>query len=198
MHQRSYTSPLRHRQAEDTHNRILDTALKLMTIQPLENVTHEAVAREGQVALRTVYRHFSSRDELMGAIRTVVEQRLGLNAYPETEDELLANVQRVSRQLDGNPALVRLVSTAAGRQMRSEDNDKRREAVAKALEQATRHLSPSARERVVGVFQLLCSAPAWQILNERAHLDGESAAQALDWALRTLLSALYGEQSKKS
>ena len=198
MQPRSYSSPLRQRQAEDTHNRILDTALKLMTIQPLENVTHEAVAQEGQVALRTVYRHFPSRDELLGAIRTVVEQRMGLNAYPETEGELLANVHRVSRQLDENPALVRIVFSPAGRQARSEDNDRRREAVAKAPEQATRHLSSSARERVVGVFQVLCSAEAWQILDQRAHLAGESAAQALDWALRTLLSTLYGEQSKKS
>jgi hypothetical protein len=69
-------------------------------------------------------------------------------------------------------------------------------ALARALAQATQHLSPAGRERVAGIFQVLCSAPAWQILHERAHLDGESAAQALDWALRTLLSALYAEQSK--
>src|SRR6266446_5272895 len=194
MQQRSYSSALRQKQTENTHAQILETALKLMTSQPLEGVTHETVAREGQVALRTVYRHFPSRDDLFAAIRTVVEQRMGLNACPETEDDLLANVHRVSRQLDQNPALARIVFSPAGRQVRSEDNDRRLEAVAKALEQATRHLSPSAREGVAGVFQLLCSAPAWQILSERAHLDGESAAQALDWALRTLLSALYGEQ----
>src|SRR5262245_54980342 len=108
---RTYSSSLRQRQAKETRTVILEAALKLMSKQPPESVTPEAIAKEGQVALRTLYRHFPSRDNLLDAIGSEVEQRLGLNAYPETEEELLESVGRVSRRLDDQPALARLLLT---------------------------------------------------------------------------------------
>ena len=194
---RTYSSPLRQQQTEDTRRRILEVAIHLISENPHGNVTHEEVATRSSIALRTIYRHFPSRADLLDAVWQESDHKLGLIEYPETEEALLAAVETVYEKMDQNAPLIRaLLNSDAGREMRRRDNERRRQGVAKALENATRHLSPKEKARVVGVFQVLFGGRTWEMLRDRAHLDEGDASRAVSWAMHSLLDSLYREQKR--
>ena len=194
---RTYSSSLRQQQTEDTRRRILEAAIDLISENPRGNITHEEVASRSSIALRTIYRHFPSRADLLDAVWQESDQKLGLSEYPETEETLLAAVETVYQKMDQNAGIIRaLLNSDAGREMRRRDNERRRQGVAKALENATRHLSPEERARVVGVFQVLFGGRAWEMLRDRALLNEGDASRAVSWAMHSLLDSLYREQKR--
>jgi AcrR family transcriptional regulator len=61
---RTYTSPLRADQMEQTRLRILRAVTDVLADPGTEEVTIPLVARRARVSLRTVYRHFPTREAL--------------------------------------------------------------------------------------------------------------------------------------
>lgn len=195
--ERTYTSPLRQRQLEETRLLMVNTALDMLGEQPDEPVTHEEIAKRVQVGLRTVYRYFPSRSDLLDAIWQESTKRLRLTEFPDSEAKLLEAVVPVFSRMDENTGLMRgLLRSNAGQSLRRADNDRRRAGVVEALEEATKHLPKDERLRVVGVFQTLFSARAWEIMRDRTHLKEGEPAKAVLWAMNTLLAALYKEQKQ--
>ncbi len=194
---RSYVSPLRERQAEETRRHIVQTALEMIQKKPDDVVTHEQVAKHTSIGVRTVYRYFPSHTDLLDAVWRESDHRLALTHYPNTEEQLLGSIEDVFARMDNNADLMRaLLRSNAGQEMRKRDNERRRVAVFKALENATRHLSSDDRRRATAVFQVLYSARAWEMLRDRAKLNEGEPAQAIAWAFKTLLNALYREQKQ--
>lgn len=196
---RAYASPLRERQTEETRQRIVNAALALIATHPEGDLSHEAIARRAEIALRTVYRHFPSRPELLDAVWAESDRRLALSHYPSTEAEMLAFADEGYRMMDRNADLIRgLLNSDAGREMRRRDNPRRYKGLTAALENATRHLAEGERRRVVGVFQVLFGGRTWEMLRDRAYLKDGEASDAVTWAMQTLLKALYDEQARRA
>lgn len=196
---RTYTSPLRQQQTEDTRQRIIQAALELIAEQVGGDFSHEEVARRAQIALRTIYRHFPARTDLLDAVWQESDRKLDLSHYPQTEEAMLASLEKVYGEMDRNASLIRgLLNSNAGREMRLRDNERRRQGVVKALSPATRHLSPAKRKLVVAVFQALYGGRTWEMMRDRAHLDEGETSEAVEWAMRTLLDALYRDQANAS
>jgi AcrR family transcriptional regulator len=191
---RTYVSPLRERQMEETRRQILEAALGLIQESPEDSFSHERVAARAGIALRTVFRHFPSRAELLDAVWEESDRRLELSEYPASEADLLASLEGVYGRMDENAALIRgLLNSNAGREMRRRDNDRRLQGVNQALADATRHLPPDRQRLVVAVFQALFSARTWEMMCDRAHLGKGETAKAVHWAMETLLEALHRE-----
>lgn len=72
MKSRTYTSPVRARNAELTRQRILDAAFARFSAQYYDDVTLDAVAADAGVAVQTVLRRFESKEAL---VRAIVEAR---------------------------------------------------------------------------------------------------------------------------
>lgn len=194
---RSYSSPLRQQQAEETRHRIVEAALDSISEYPESSFSHEEISKAAGIALRTVYRHFPSRTELLDAVWQESDRRLGLIEYPDTEEGMLASVTTVFGKMDENESLiVGLLNSDAGREMRRRDNERRRLGVVKALEQATAHLPEAEAKQVIALFQALFGGRTWEMLRNRGHLGRGEPAQAVTWAMRTLLDALYREQKR--
>ncbi|MGN6370388.1 MAG: TetR/AcrR family transcriptional regulator [Phycisphaerae bacterium] len=192
---RPYKSPLRQKQAEATRNAIVEAAIQLLTDSPHQELSHDRVARHARIATRTVYRYFPSPGELLDAAWNEIDRQLGLSEYPSSESDLLSAAPRVFRRLDERgPLIAALLSSNAGKEMRRRNNERRRAAIRQALRNATTNLPPRKAAQVAGIFQVLFSAPAWQILRERARLPGDDAAEAVHWAMRALLASLYENQ----
>ncbi|MEZ2345480.1 TetR family transcriptional regulator [Terriglobus sp. RCC_193] len=192
---RSYSSPLRQQQAEETRHRIVEAALALISEKPQNAFSHEEIATRAGIALRTVYRHFPSRTELLDAVWQTSDSRLELIHYPDTEAELLAAVEPVYTRMDANAPLIRgLLRSNAGQEMRRRDNERRRAAMQRALAPATAHLDASGKRVVLGIFQALFGGRAWETMRDRAHLQEGEPARATEWAMRTLLAQLYRDQ----
>jgi AcrR family transcriptional regulator len=78
---RSYRSVLRDRQASETRERILEAVVRVMA-RGVADLSIPAVAREAGVSLRTVYRHFANKRELLAELQPYFARRTGMESIP--------------------------------------------------------------------------------------------------------------------
>jgi AcrR family transcriptional regulator len=190
---RVYESPLRAEQVEQTRRRILEAVTALVADETAEELTVPRVAERARVSLRTVYRHFPTREALFDAWADWIERslRLPLHSYPETLEGLVDMPERLYRVYDEEEPLVRaMLSGRAARDVRQRTRRRRQKAFARALEEATAGLEPAERQRILAVLYLLNSAPAWHAMREQWGLDGAEAGKAAAWAVRVLVDEL--------
>jgi AcrR family transcriptional regulator len=190
---RAYESPLRAEQMEQTRLRILEAVTQLVGDDRAEELTIPRVAKRARVSIRTVYRHFPTREALFDAWGDWIEQslELPLHSYPETLDEIRELAPRLYRVYDETAPLVRaMLSGRAARDVRQRTRRRRQKAFERALNEATAGLDAQERRRVTAVLYLLNSAPAWQAMREQWDLDGAEAGEAAAWAVRVLVDEL--------
>jgi AcrR family transcriptional regulator len=190
---RAYESPLRLEQVEQTRLRILEAVTDLVADPTTGEVTIPLVARRARVSLRTVYRHFPTRDGLFDAWGDWVEQSLDLrlHTYPETVDELAQFATSLYRSYEQNEVLIRaMLNSKAARGARERTRRRRKRSFERAMRELTAGLEPAERARVVAVVYLLVSAPAWQAMRDQWGLDGVQAGTAAAWAVRVLVDEL--------
>ncbi len=99
--------------------RIIDTALRLLIKQGIEQVTVSAISKEAGIGKGTVYKHFQSKAEIMMRIMLDYEQNIGANLQAgivatERGDPGAAAKAYFSSRLS-NPALDRLVQQLEAR-----------------------------------------------------------------------------------
>jgi AcrR family transcriptional regulator len=190
---RAYESPLRAEQLEQTRLRILEAVTGLVADESVDELTVPRVANRARVSLRTVYRHFPTREALFDAWGDWIEQslKLPLHSYPETLDEILELPERLYRIYDEEAPLVRaMLSGRAAREVRQRTRRRRQKAFERALDEAATGLEPAERQRALAVLYLLNSAPAWHAMREQWGLDGIEAGKAAAWAVRVLVDEL--------
>ena len=75
---RPYESPLRAEQLEQTRLRILEAMADVLADEEVEEVTVPLVAMRARVSVRTVYRHFPTKEALFDAFGEWGEEHLRL------------------------------------------------------------------------------------------------------------------------
>jgi AcrR family transcriptional regulator len=190
---RGYDSPLRAEQQERTRIRILEAVGDLLSDESVEELTVPLVAKRARVSVRTVYRHFATRDELFDAWGEWAQDnlRILMHSYPETLEGLRAMAPSLYRSYDENETMIRaLLNSKGARAMRLRTRRRRLQATEDALREITRELDPESRRRAIAVVYLLISAPAWQAMRDQWGLDGAEAGKAAAWAVRVLTDEL--------
>lgn len=190
---RPYTSSLRQLQTDATRRLIVDSGIALLTENPSHQVSHEAIGARADMAPRTVYRYFPSRAELLDAMWEELDQRLGLSELPETAIELMVLIPELFRRLDAQaPVVEALITSTTGHEMSRRTDERRLKSIERALLTATAHLSRRDRDRLVALVRVLTSPMTWYVLRQKTRVTGDQPAEAVDWALRTLISAASG------
>lgn len=193
---RSYHSPLREQQASDTRQRILQAAAELIADDgPAEFAMRDVAARAG-VSERTVYYHFPNRQALLDGLTAWVteqlhERRLASDPREIDIDDMPGRSRELFAAFDeiGAPAraMARL-SSAQG--LRSREHEERTAQFRERYADLLDPLPPAEAERCFAVLRYLQSASTWAGLREEFDLSGEDAAEAIAWALGTLLDDL--------
>ncbi len=185
---RAYNSPLREAQAEVTRKRILDAVGRMMSEPGMQELTFSAIATEAEVAERTIYRHFPTKESILEAFWHHINAELGMAHYPESVAEILAVMPGVYDGYDKRANLIRAhLSNPAGREMRMQVVPKRQEAYYKILAEELKGVDPMIARNAYCVIQLLFSSRAWDSISENWGLSGKQAAEACNWAIRSLL-----------
>lgn len=190
---RPYESPLRADQMEQTRLRILRAFTEVLADPTAEDVTIPLVARRARVSLRTVYRHFPTREALSDAWAEWMDQSLQihLHSYPERADRLPGFARELYRSYDESEPVVRaMLNSKAARTVRERTRRRRQRQFERAMSELTEELEPKERLRALGVVYLLVSAPGWQAMRDQWGLDGEEAGKAAAWAVRVLTDEL--------
>ena len=188
---RAYRSPLRVEQAEQTRVRILQAFGDEVCSCGNGDVTLRQVAARAGVSAPTLYRNFSSLEELADAFWEWVEPKFGSLAKVERPEDLPSLVEKLFVRFDELQALVTaMLLTRPGRKMRERGHARRRQQMVQALSSLTRHMPEADAHAVAGLFKLLVSGSAWYQLRQDWGLDGAAAGRVVAWALRALIGEL--------
>jgi AcrR family transcriptional regulator len=189
---RPYESPLRAEQMEATRRRILQATADVLADEAADEVTVPRVAMRARVSVRTVYRHFPTKEALFDAFGEWAEEhlRLVIHSYPDTLDSVRDMAPTLYRMYDEREPLIRALLSKRGQEIRARTRRRRLATFERAMREVTNDLEPAERRRALAVVYLLVSAPAWQAMKDQWGLDGEEAGEAAAWAVRVLTDEL--------
>jgi AcrR family transcriptional regulator len=172
-----------------TETRIMEALGELLR-RGAETITFDLVSRESGVPQRTVYRYFENKDALFGAFWLWVNESIEMPSAPTTPAEVIDHIPALFAAFDRDEPLVRaMLHTPYGRAVRVAHADARQEKFRLALEGIVEALPPETGRNLLASVTVLCSAAGWETIKDNWRLSGSAAAEAAQWAVRTLILA---------
>ena len=162
-------------------------------------LTFTALAAAAAVPERTIYRHFPTREALLGAVFDWVNQRLGVDTQRPTDAAgLAALVRQVFPGFERMAPLVReLLASPEGRLARLSANPERQRAALALVQREVPGLDRLSARRLSAVLQLLGAAATWQSLCDYWGMDGAEAAEASVLASELILEGARARAAKR-
>lgn len=192
MKEKSASSNLRDRQVAATRAEILDVGMRIVADGGV--LSHESIAEQAHISVRTVYRHFPDRVQLLQGLWELMREKTNTR-FPAREEDIAPLIRTAFHSFDQNEALVRAVlNSGAGMEVRDRGGIEGKTAFAHSLQELLQGLRPSHRSRIVALFLAIYSAPFWQLLRDRGGLGAAEAQDAAAWLAEMLLDALKDER----
>jgi AcrR family transcriptional regulator len=189
---------LREQHAEATRERILSAVADLLERGEVEELTVPEVAAASGVSLRTIYRHYPTRERLLEAAGRWIGDELLRHPYPQTLDEVAELFRVGCRDFDERPGLVRALALShVGQSVRGYRRRERLDAIGEALRRELGDLPESELRRAEAVLAYLHNMLAYVTLREESGLAGEEIGEAVGWAINTLVGDLRGRTQPK-
>ncbi len=182
---------LREQHAELTRERILSAVAELLESgKPDELIVPDVAAASG-VSLRTIYRYYPTREQLLEAAGRWIGDELFRHPYPRSLDDTAERFRSECVHFDDRPGLVRaLALSQLGREVRSHRREERMEAIRRALREEVGALPDDELRRAEAVLGYLHNMLAYITMREENGLTGEEIGEALGWAIETLIADL--------
>jgi AcrR family transcriptional regulator len=176
---------LRDQQADLTRDLIMRAFRDLLQTDHPDAITYPQVAEASGVSLRTVYRYFPTRADLLQSAAEWFREFTDGAQWddPRTVRDLAGAIPHMGRLFDEHTNVFRALSDDALEQPR-------RDAVATAVAEVTGNLPEDEGRRAEAMLSYIRSGRAWLVLHDRFGLDGDEIVAALDWAASTLLDDL--------
>jgi AcrR family transcriptional regulator len=187
---------LREQQAELTRERILSAVAELLESGP--DLTVPDVAEASGVSLRTIYRYYPTREQLLEAAGRWIGDELFKHPYPRSLDDTAERFRTECAHFDERPGLVRaLALSQLGREVRSHRRQERMEAIRRALHDEVGDLPEDELRCAEAVLGYLHNMLAYTTMREENGLTGEQIGAALGWAIGTLVADLRRRNQKQ-
>jgi AcrR family transcriptional regulator len=182
---------LREQHAAATRERVLSAVADLLEHGEVGELTVPAVAEASGVSLRTIYRYYPTREELLEAAGRWIGEELLQHPYPNRLDEVADLFEIGAHDFDERPGLVRaLAFSRLGQQVRGYRRRERLRAIGRALRAELPGLSEQELRRAEAILGYLHNMLAYTTLREEGGLSGAEAGEAVGWAIRTLIADL--------
>ena len=182
---------LREQYGAATRERILSAVADLVERGELEELTVPAVAEVSGVSLRTIYRYYPTREDLMEAAGRWIGDELLKHPYPRDLDEVADLFEAGCRDFDERPGLARaLALSQLGQRVRGYRRRDRLEAIGRALREEVGGVDDQELRHAEAVLAYLHNIVAYTILREECGMSGEEIGRAIAWAIRTLVEDL--------
>jgi AcrR family transcriptional regulator len=186
---------LRQRQSELTRELILRTVAELLEQGEASELAVPEVARRSGVSLRTIYRYFPTREELIAAAGEWIGVNVLAAAIPPTLAEIPEVYAENAALWDEHPRLVEAMALSRGaNSLRSIRRQERLEKLREALREVTDGLPAAEARRAFGIFAYLDNMLAWVTMRDEAGLDGKEVGAAVAWAMQVLIDDLRRRQ----
>jgi AcrR family transcriptional regulator len=184
---RAYRSALRESHAEHTKEAILAAAGEEMAERGPQAFAVPSVAARCGVALRTVYRHFPTRDALVDAMwawlyakRDWLERDVPGRPIEETVARVGARYAEMRPLIDAAQRCERQLA------LRKKTRPRRMANFEAALAGEVAKLGPDARRRALGALHCLTTPTVWLMLTDSWCPDPAEASRVASWAVGVL------------
>ena len=175
---RSYRSALRDRQSSETRERILDAVVHVMA-RGVADLSIPAVAREAGVSVRTVYRHFATKRELLAELQPHFARRTGMDAMPPPRslDQLHYGVRTLFTRIhDMGPVGYAALASPIGSKARHLQMAERRRQTRETVDAIGAELTDEWRDRLARLLVILLSSASLRMWTEHLGLTPDDAA----------------------
>ena len=190
---RTYNSPLREEQMEQTREKLLDQVAEMLASESLDEVTVAAVAERAKVSVRTAYRYFPTKEALIDGFNQWMGKRFGTPKLPDSLDEIPAMTEALFRSFDTNERLLRASRrSGAGAEIRKRRKAEQVRVVSKAVAKAAPHLDESEVRKIGAVIHALTGSELWLGMRDTWGLSTEEAIEASKWGMAAIVAKLEG------
>jgi len=185
---RRYSSALRDEQAEATRTRILEALVRTMAAG-VAGLSIPAVAREADVSIPTIYRHFGSKQGLIKALNPYVVEKGGLSpAMPRSVEDLGPSVRGLFRNLEAMDLTLReAMASELGNEARRAMMPERLVMVRDYVGRLAPDLPDAELARLADVTLILMSSAGFRAYKDYLGLGPDTSASLVTWAIKTLL-----------
>jgi AcrR family transcriptional regulator len=190
-------SLLRDKLHETTRNVIVDALVAQLVETGAYDLTYFSLARRAGVSVRTIYRHFPTRDDLLDELSRRVNAAIALKDLPRSREATAALARSLFSTFDRNAPLVAAqIQAGLGGRVRAQKRQKRVSVVDTVLSATVPNVPADRRKAAGGLVSILLSANTWARLREEVGLDGTQSGDITAWAIDTLWRALEAEDRK--
>jgi AcrR family transcriptional regulator len=166
--------------------------VELLSAGGADGISVPDAARLSGVSLRTVYRYYPTRDDLLDAASDWIYRRTFDQVPVERElAELPAVMIAGAEQWEAHPRLARAIAYAPS--LKPLVNSRRAERIAQITREvagAAPNLSERERREAAAVLAYLQSIRTWVTLRQDIGLGRDETIGAVGWALQTLIDDL--------
>jgi len=189
---RTYRSPLREQQAEQTRDLIIDGATELLCDPSTTELTVALAAERAGVSVRTAYRYFPTKEALYEAMDSWFMRRWGpVPRWPETLAELPDLVRRLYISFDDNERVLRASTRMPHAiEMRARRKQNQARTMLKVIEHEAPGLPAPEARRFAGALHSLLSADNYLNLRDTWGLSLEEATESTLWGIEAIAAAL--------
>lgn len=189
---RSYSSELRTNQKKATRALILEAVAELVAEGRIHNFTVQDVADRAGISYASVYKHFSSREQMVSSLIGLgAERGRDLSPMePQSLDELPLlhrNFEPFEHQFNVSVANMRAQIAMNDIPQRIQERDGE---MARLLERQLPSLEPAEVRRAAIVLRYLTNSHFWMTFRTRYGFSPEETASALEWAVSALVKQL--------
>ena len=196
--ERPYASPLRQEQLAETRRRILDAGIQVLAKGGPEELTIPRVAQRARVAVRTVYRHFPNKDDLVAAVGRELDDRMGFHEFPADLAELEPLLRATYSRYLAEEALVRAaLDSRAGNRVRASSRPHRLATLERTLEPLLDGVDQAARKGAVMLVYHFYSPYTWRMFRDYGCMTGEEAAEAGSTGLTAVVESLQRAAARR-
>jgi AcrR family transcriptional regulator len=186
---RPYDNSLREVQSEQTRERILEGLVRTMA-RGVAELSFRAVAKDAGVSLRTVYRYFPTKRDLLAGLVAYADARAGSvhEPHPRSPDELADQVRKAYLALEAMDDTLRAAyASAPGRGFRHDmELPRKHEVFAEALAPVTALLPEPDRTYLLRIVQVLGNRHTLRVFKDDLDLSAEEAGDTVAWLIRSL------------
>ncbi|EGW37031.1 TetR/AcrR family transcriptional regulator [Desulfosporosinus sp. OT] len=197
---RSYSSPLRCNQKEDTRNRILDTVAKMISEGRILDFSVKDVAVRTGISYGTVYRHFPTRESFLEALYEEASEIMTQSApfSPQSLNDIPVMAGKTIEKFEESATLVQAFTIALlVNNVKPKSRYQRDQTIQEVVMESTPRLSSGGAKQVASIISHLCSSLTWATLRQRYGLNSTETAEAMNWVLQTLIQDLTRHEDEQ-
>jgi AcrR family transcriptional regulator len=189
MSARSYDSPLRERQTQQTRDAILDAMVALLDGRRVDEVTTKQLATAAGVSERTVYRHFPDRAALVdGVTSRFVQSAEHAPVVPVRLEDLTSMAVELMSVLEAHhiEAQAEALLNADPRRFGEATRLHTRQLL-ELVEGSMPDLGAGRQKSIAAVLRVMLSAQTWLRMRAEFGISGDASGPVVAWVVEALI-----------